>query len=1130
MNLLDIASGEIKSNIIELVDSELYKGRLELCESYEELVEGLVEILSHESAVIVRLPISFGKDSTVCMAIVLEAYTRGIERGVVEPDRPLISNSVNTQAESLPMVMFSRYASKQLEAFAAKSRINLIFSTVSPNISDEYFVRFGNASKIIPSPTRSTDCTPILKIGPSEVFEKAIKKQLANTKYENSPILLVLGSRNSESSVRASRIKRFNLNVSFENLKEQLDAGSKSLQMAPIYEWDKDDVFEFLKLVGNDPVVQNPLNIPFFMDNAALLLEIYGNGSQDVCEISNGKTRNTSCGGKNARYGCFVCTQSKHDKSAEENIKLTRWSILGSESALRVHDWLFRIGHSEAARAYMPKTYDRVAFNRVFLQPNCLKARYLERMVWYASMLTQDSKIAAEQFNVHLKEGTLDQHPGYKEILEDVTLPPKAKSQFLKMYAQEAGTQLINVYSDAHAIVASLQWSMYGIASPIYRPLAIWDKVTKGERIPYPKTHSEYELSTGVKVEVNSSVPEVVTIATMNESISVESYLNEKVDITEIYPIPSHIINAAEYDLNPTIKSSISMTPLKVEYTYKIELKEDQSGQYSGYAHFEGQLSLISWDIELEITNLKVLNKCRSDLIESSNPSINRLIMDSLTAEMRTVLENNSYASLSQIQESINSNEVMKKTLYFPHIKVSKNKGIVRFESLSSAGRRKRFTQKVIKLFPCKEGDACLTKNNKPFNLKKGNQRVGHYPIQELPRLAENKLLETDKFEVDFETGIEISVEEPIKETSFSIKDPNFSIKLDQIDFELLKEFKSYALESHNHELDYKVYAAKKYGSKIRTGQGPIAAYEIVNNGLVRLSSTYIPKFQEICKRTYAFKEMGILDKANLTRQQLFETSRIHSVDNYRSLKAKVLLEIRSRLNLQRRNVVQLTESRAKANLHSAKIQLENYLSNQGEYVKASMDLNYIGRANCAFIDNPVSVMSRGRAYMTCAQLNSSDNLNTLLTNFIGLAQFKELKESDALIELHRILQKDSTGIKIKSTIDKYNSILIELKNLLVELERGEPLVDVKKQWAELMVNTHSQPKEMFVIAFQTKNTEPQKSFKRRLVRQVNGIIEDLGFAADILDRLEHLKQSSKKESVSNAPVSSVLSAFAFAS
>jgi len=119
----------------------------------------------------------------------------------------LIVSTVNTKAEAIPMQMFVNYASKRMLEYAKSVGINIQFKLVQPSLNNEFFIRYVGGQKIPATPTRSGDCSVILKVNPNEHFVNSLVESIRHSKkygnYASSPIISCLGSR--EKSLRVGQ-------------------------------------------------------------------------------------------------------------------------------------------------------------------------------------------------------------------------------------------------------------------------------------------------------------------------------------------------------------------------------------------------------------------------------------------------------------------------------------------------------------------------------------------------------------------------------------------------------------------------------------------------------------------------------------------------------------------------------------------------------------------------------------------------------------------------------------------------------------------------------------------------------------------------------------------------------------
>lgn len=577
-----------------LLNDEAITAQQALVAAFYESVEH-VKTLLRSGNVIIHVPVSQGKDSTIVELIVMEAYRQLRAEGAIESTRPLFLSTVDTLNESIPMKMYPAYCKAKIDQYATEHGINLFYDFVSPGLNDEYFIKYNGGQKLVPNATRRGDCTIFLKLTPSERHVRTLLQRFADNPdmahYAKATVITCVGSRTDEGSRRSGNMAQQGIrdktadDLFAEMDRVVLDQKSKTtiIKYAPIRNWSTDDVFDLLRLAGSKPLSRmldgSPAPIPAFLNDFGLLLEIYGNGSNDVCEVAVGASKQgAGCNGK-ARYGCWLCTMVPNDKSSMALTSYPRWNALGAEDALRVRDWLFRLSCDMDARALHARAFDPTGYNRVAMQPNVIKPKHLEKMVRYASQLAIDSKQRAEAFKQLVAEGREMEHPGYADIANDTMIPPKAKRAFLDMYKTFAQTQIFTPFSEVHAVLLSFRWSIDGIGGAPYRPLAIWKQIERGEgRIPYPLLNDEYEARHGkIKlVDDENKLPEAVMFRILKTE-DAQAFAANPVNLYDLWVRPNDQADIFEEDMNCTIeRRATHATPVsgKAQFMYTVTANE----------------------------------------------------------------------------------------------------------------------------------------------------------------------------------------------------------------------------------------------------------------------------------------------------------------------------------------------------------------------------------------------------------------------------------------------------------------------------------------------------------------------------------------------------------------------------
>jgi len=1123
-------------DLIEVVDSNALEYQQYLVAKFEKAVNEQRILIEDENLPVLHLPTSFGKDSFTQLLITLEAYKRSIAEGKVENTRPLIVNTVNTLVESLPMVMFTRYAAKRLIAYAKANNINLYFDFVSPPLMDEYFIRWASGQKLIPSILRSGDCSVVLKVNPSETYAAEVMDKITSVPkmkmYASSPRITCVGSRDDESSRRATNIRAQKLDANVNEVKANLTPinASKSskpqYKYAPIREWLTQEVFDFLALSGTSPVMRslmtgNPAPIPSFLNSGALLLEIYGNGSNEVCELVVGqKNTGSGCNGK-ARFGCWSCTLSGTDKSSTAISDYERWRVLGSEYALRVRDYLYRIGHDNSKRAFHARAYDPVAYNRVLLQPNVLKSKYLEKMVWYASQLAQYSQNVAREFSIMVKEGREQDFSGYREIMNDQLMNPQAKLEFLDMYREEAQRPLIECFSQKHAVMLSVRWSLDGINSAPFRPLAIWTKVKLGESLPWPKTMAEYESVTGKKFVMDKVLPDALAIPTIQEKkFTPQSFAQAEMDLYSMYDMPVHYSQIFEENMNCSMQNLPRNTQeITVEYQAKLGLTHNKSssiiGSITPYSNAKKCLKTIfitldSLDITKARLGTRTLSKTFLDFLKSD---IQQEI-ESRLVDLADGLENNmsqygfsdndyARAFVEKGIAAMQSQTTVK--LNLPYIDQVPVDGLMPRQTPVNVERKFASTLRVVK-------------RNKS-KIIHTNTRLRTYSAHLSPRYERSALEASEIMKVNFDTHYHYTLpvdDDPARLTGELSSLGNISFNLDQYAMWVENELDK-ALYLHDctvrswvkHRRGVRSYNFRRYG-------GSYVAETMFRTGGMFVQKSYSKQLAAILQRTHLFAEIGAFNFANMTYEQLINSDVCIPMKSHRSDKAKVLLAIRDIRNERR---ISARRTVSENELITPVINgVEQLFGEMRVALHFSLKHGMEGRLNCVFFDNTVSLINRSSAYRNWLRHYSDmlSDVNSLLQGLFGRNGLTQLQNTNKLLPVAKAI-----GPIIQPVVNEGNEQLTKYRSKLCKLqylkqaystENGLDITWLRLQWAQLMTEIHDDPEEY--IAFFPESKRNEENLLKLLDRNISFLEIECDFHDQLLSSCQQLIDKASQSAI----------------
>lgn len=239
---------------------------------------------------------SGGKDSTVVVQLAF-MMLQSLTPEEIHKDVYVVSS--DTLIENPIILSYLKNTSALIAEGAAKLGLPLYTHMVHPDYNNTYWSNI--IGKGLPTPTsiRFRWCTERLKIKPSNKFiEEKIK--------ENGEVIVLLGVRKSESIARGIRIRN-------REIDGYILTPHGSLQNTyvynPIVELSTDDVWEIL--------LSNNGKTPWGGNNNELFA-LYMGSDGGECQFTTtknekGEVDTPSCG--NSRFGCWICTVVKEDKS-----------------------------------------------------------------------------------------------------------------------------------------------------------------------------------------------------------------------------------------------------------------------------------------------------------------------------------------------------------------------------------------------------------------------------------------------------------------------------------------------------------------------------------------------------------------------------------------------------------------------------------------------------------------------------------------------------------------------------------------------------------------------------------------------------------------------------------------------
>lgn len=294
-------------------------------EIFEAIIEEMAMVYQHDKRPWM-IGFSGGKDSTLLCCLVMEMLKK---LPASKRNKTVYIVSSDTMVEN-PIVR--NYMHKMSDMINATGKeLNVKADIIYPKIEDTFWCKVIGLGYPTPEPPGFRWCTERLKIHPMNAYT-------LETIKNNGEVVLLLGVRKAESTYRANNIRA-------REIEGKLLVPHNDIENAYVYnpltEIKNEDVWKYL--------LKGDALTPWGSDNKYLFSlyqgENLGEEQSVIGEIDKEKIPVTG----NSRFGCWICTMVKEDKSLKAFIdKGETWLI-----PLRDYrNWLLEMRTTPGAREY----------------------------------------------------------------------------------------------------------------------------------------------------------------------------------------------------------------------------------------------------------------------------------------------------------------------------------------------------------------------------------------------------------------------------------------------------------------------------------------------------------------------------------------------------------------------------------------------------------------------------------------------------------------------------------------------------------------------------------------------------------------------------------------------------------
>lgn len=424
-----------------------------------------------------RLAISFGKDSTLLLAVFVEAYRQLIANGH-KPFAPLLVTHADTRIESPVMSAYAKRQIKQLRAYLTHWDIPHEIHTAQPADRYSWPVLFIGGLKLLTVGASATaDCSIELKQRPLQSLESKLIKRYG------SKIVTVTGVRMDESSERKKTITELGLNTA-QIIKYEKN-GIISYDYAPLANIQTDEIWMMLRCLGEGAKRDYGDSLPFWDFSTWYLSKLYADQTDSCPIVGTGALSTAKSGGcsSSLRSGCSLCTTVSVDKQSQVLSDLAQYPQL--KNLLAIRNWLSHSYFDLQYRRYIGRKPNADGFLK--LEANTFNEQWLTQVLRWVLQADADEQIRAEEFRYAIRTEHWLSNASIQAVLNE-PIPSWQKAEWISQLLEDLQEPTFQLVTPAQLLLIDALWSRDGYQLPAFSALNIWDQVFHQQvRVAYPR-------------------------------------------------------------------------------------------------------------------------------------------------------------------------------------------------------------------------------------------------------------------------------------------------------------------------------------------------------------------------------------------------------------------------------------------------------------------------------------------------------------------------------------------------------------------------------------------------------------------------------------------------------------------
>ena len=271
---------------------------------------------------------SGGKDSTLLCQLVFEMLESLPEE---KRWKPVYIVTSDTMVENPIVKAYMHKMSKAINEISTKKKLNIQAHIIYPETRQTFWSLVIGLGYPTPEPPGFRWCTERLKINPSNAFTY-------NTIKKDGEIVILLGVRKAESAARSRSISSREIEGKILSPHPQI---AKAYVYSPLSEIRNENVWEYLLHGDGKSAWDTDNNYLYNLYRGENLSEedsVVGQVNKDNMKVTG-----------NSRFGCWICTMVKEDKSLKNFIDHGATELIPLRD---FRNWLVELRSNSKARDY----------------------------------------------------------------------------------------------------------------------------------------------------------------------------------------------------------------------------------------------------------------------------------------------------------------------------------------------------------------------------------------------------------------------------------------------------------------------------------------------------------------------------------------------------------------------------------------------------------------------------------------------------------------------------------------------------------------------------------------------------------------------------------------------------------